>query len=334
MKSKWLFAIAVLLGLCCCETTSPGDPDQAGDDNPSWGAQSPLPVVGGEAAFALTGADDHVNVMESFMPRMPNFPKAKAKEGKMTGFVADLSGKPLEGAYVGVRSSIVGGSYSSASGETDENGYYEILIPWGAAEIWAAGYSIAYGTGKAAVGLYPADGKVQPFESTKGMVKNFVLLSYGLADEDERAEKPWSSGGYFGGSLYVNYSLGDPDDIWAPKGSLPYDAEIQIKLTPDEGTLYGETKTFTITKKVENRNFTINNIPVGRYTITVALKDGRPLKMRQTGPYVSTYPHHGLKPKEAVGSAQVWFTPMGVEAKSASPNRGSWRPVDIKVELP
>ncbi len=338
MRSSVLLLIAVLFGLSCCNKTAdkPDDPDpvEVEEEKPSWGAQPPLPVVSGEAAFTLTGADDHVNVMESFKPRIPKFPKVKAVEGKIVGFVADLSGKPLEGAYVGVRSTLVGGSYSSASGETDENGYYEILIPWGAAEIWAGGYSISYGTGKAAIGLYPADGKVQSFESTKGMVKNFVLLTYGLADEDERAEKPWSSAGYFGGSLYINYSLGDPDDIWASKGSLPYDAEIQIKLTPDGGTLYGEKKTFTITKMVENHNFTINNIPVGRYTITAVLKDGRPLKLRQTGPYISTYPHHGLKPKEALGSAQVWFTPMGVEALYGTPNRGCWRPVDIKVELP
>jgi hypothetical protein len=312
------------------------DPDDQNPDNeiPTWGKQPSLPAVGGEAAFALAGTDGHVNVMENVMPRMPNFPKLKPTPGKMTGFVADLSGKPLKGAFVGVRSTLVGGSYSSADDETDENGYYEILVPYGAAEVWAAGYSITYGSGKAAIGLCPEDGEVESFQSDKGLVKNFVLLSYGLADEDERAEKPWSSAGYFGGALYISYTLGDPNDMWASAGSLPYDAEIELKLTPKGETLYGEKRTFTITKKVENLNFTINNVPVGLYTLSAKLKDGRQLKLRQIGPYVSSYPHHGLKPTEALGSAEVWFTPMGVKASSGSPNYGSWRPVDIKVELP
>jgi hypothetical protein len=334
MNLKALLLLTVFLAASSCDKDDTKGPGKIEEENPSWGTPTPLPVISGAATFTLSGSDDHVNVMENFMPKMPNFPKVKAKEGKLVGFVADLSGKPLEGAYIGVRSSIIGGSYSSASAETDANGYYEILIPWGAAEIWAAGYSIPYGTGKAAIGLYPQDGKVKSFESTKGAIKNFVLLTSGLADEDIRAERPWSSSGYFGGSLYINYTLGDPNDMWAAAGSLPYNAEIEIKLTPNGETLYGETKTFTITKKVENRNFTINNIPVGRYTISAKLKDGRQLKLRQIGPYVSTYPHHGLKPKEATGSAQVYFTPMGVEAKSGSPNYGGWRPVDIKVELP
>ncbi|MDQ3650398.1 MAG: pollen Ole e 1 allergen/extensin family protein [Acidobacteriota bacterium] len=62
--------------------------------------------------------------------------------GKVRGYVKDSMGKPLQGAYVGVRSSAVGGAYSGASGETDANGYYEIAVPWGAAHFYAAGYTI------------------------------------------------------------------------------------------------------------------------------------------------------------------------------------------------
>ncbi|WP_225000297.1 carboxypeptidase-like regulatory domain-containing protein [Cesiribacter sp. SM1] len=302
-------------------------------EEPAWGPQTPAPEVKGEVHFQVSAQDDYLNVMESMMPRVPNFPQVSVKEGKVRGFVADLNGNPLAGAFVGVRSSAVGGYYSSASAETDENGYYEILVPWGATHFWSGGYTIDYGTGRAALSLYPADSKLESFESTTGKVKNFVLLSYGLADADHRAEKPWSSGGYFGGALFLNYNIGDPDDIWAARGSLPPDAEILITLTPLE-TLYGESRSFVITKKVGSTSLSLNNIPIGRYTISASLKDGRQLKLRQTGPYVSTYPHHGLKPKEATGSAEVLFTPMGVEASSALPNYGGWRPVDIKLELP
>lgn len=332
MGLKSILLPVFIFGMSCC-SSGDDDPGAVGQ-TPTWGNPIPLPDVSGGATFTLSGTDDYVNVMEDFLPDMPPIPTVRLKEGKMIGFVADLSGKPLKGAFVGVRSSIIGGTYSSASAETDENGYYEILVPFGAAEVWAAGYSFSYGTGKAGVGLYPADGELETFESTKGLVKNFVLLSCGLADKDLIAEKPWAAGGYFGGPLLITYTLGDPDDIWAPTGSLPFDAEIEITLTPIGSTIYGESRTFRIYKKVGNMNFTINNLPIGSYTLTAKLKDGRDLRIRQIGPYVSLHPHHGLKPKDAIRTADVWFTPMGVGADSGRPNYGNWRPVDIKLELP
>ncbi len=331
---KFILLFAIFLAVSC-DGEKEGDPKP--DDNPSgpvWGDPVPLPDITGLKKFQLSGSDSYVNVMQEVMPAIPEFPTVGVEEGKLRGFVADLSGRPVEDAFVGVRSSLVGGSYSSASAKTDENGYYEIMIPIGAAEIWAAGYSFNYGTGKASVGLYPGDGDLESFPSTNGLVKNFVLLSYGLADEDERAERPWSSRGYFGGSLLISYTLGDPDDIWAPTGSLPFDAEIQIELTPVVATFYGENRTFTISKKVENFSFYINNLPIGKYKMNARLKDGRELRIRQVGPYVDQYPHHGLQPKDGVGEAEVWFTPMGVASESGAPNYGNWRPVDIKVELP
>lgn len=325
----------VLLLAVSCDDEKEGDPKP--DDNPpvpAWGDPVPLPDIKGESKFRLSGSDSWVNVMQEAMPDVPEFPTVGVKEGVLRGFVADLSGRPVEDAFIGVRSSLIGGSYSSASAKTDENGYYEILIPMGAAEIWAAGYSFNYGTGKASVGLYPADGDLESFPSTNGLVKNFVLLSYGLADEDVRAERPWSPGGYFGGSLLISYSLGDPDDIWATPGSLPFDAEIEIELTPAASTMYGENRTFRISKEVENLNFYINNLPIGKYKMKARLKDGPELRIRQVGPYVTQYPHHGLQPKDAVGEVEVWFTPMGVASESGTPNYGNWRAVDIKVELP
>lgn len=331
---KFILLFAILFAVSCDDEKG-GDPKP--DDSPSgpvWGDPMPLPDIKGESKFQLSGSDSYVNVMQETMPDIPEFPTVRVAEGMLRGFVADLSGRPVEDAFIGVRSSLVGGSYSSASSKTDENGYYEIIVPMGAAEIWAAGYSFNYGTGKASVGLYPADGDLGSFPSTTGLVKNFVLLSYGLADEDVRAEKPWSPGGYFGGSLLISYTLGDPDDIWATPGSLPFDSEIEIELTPVAATFYGENRTFTISKKVENLNFYINNLPIGKYRINARLKDGRELRIRQVGPYVDQYPHHGLQPKDAVGEIEVWFTPMGVASESGTPNYGNWRPVDIRVELP
>ncbi|HEV7330195.1 MAG TPA: carboxypeptidase-like regulatory domain-containing protein [Flavisolibacter sp.] len=307
-----------------------------GDDNtpdkvPSWGTQTPIPTVDGHVSFSLTPDNDYINVMESAMPKIPNYPPLTAKAGKLRGFVADLSGKPLADAFIGLRSA--GTVYIAASAETDANGYYEIPIPLGGADLWAAGYTIDYGSGRAALSLYPTDGRTALSNSGAGIVKNFVLLSYGLASANERAEKPWSSGGYFGGSLRFNYSL--YDNMWTPKG-LPEGSEVVIRLTPQVGTtFYGETRSFTIKRTIgnSNGNFVVNNIPIGTYQIQAALADGRIIKMHQSGPYVSLYPHQGLQPRTATGTAKVLFTPMGVENNSANANYGGWRPVDITLEL-
>lgn len=322
------FFLAMIVMASSCKKS--GGTEQ--DAQPSWPAQTAVPAVNGEAAFSLTATDDYINVMEATVPRMPNYPQAKRKELKMCGYVADLSGKPLQKAFIGLRSA--GTVYIAASALTDTTGYYEMNIPLGGADIWAAGYTINYGTGKAAMSLYPTDGQTGLSTPAAGVVKNFVLLSYGLADEDERAEKPWSSAGYFGGSLRFDYTLYDA--MWNEHG-LPENSEVELKLSPEAGTtLYGETRSFKITRNIgnSNGNFIVNNIPVGKYNITAKLKDGRQLKMRYTGPYVSLYPHHGLQPREAVGTAKVLFTPMGVENKSANANYGGWRPVTITLQLP
>jgi hypothetical protein len=51
------------------------------------------------------------------------------KAGFLRGYVKDACGKPLQGAYIGVRATAVGGLYSGAHAETDEKGFYEIRIP-------------------------------------------------------------------------------------------------------------------------------------------------------------------------------------------------------------
>jgi hypothetical protein len=250
----------------------------------------------------------------------------------MTGYVADLSGKPLEGAYIGLRSP--GMVYIAASAQTDANGYYEMSIPLGGADIYAAGYTIDYGSGRAALSLYPTDGKIALTNTGAGLVKNFVLLSYGLADANKRAAEPWSPLGYYGGSLRFDYSI--YDEMWNPRG-LPAGADVELTLEPLAGTtLYGETKSFTVIKRISggNGNFVINNIPVGTYNLTARLNDNRQVTLKYTGPYVSQYPHHGLQPREATGSAKLLFTPMSTNPESPNANQGYWRSVTITLGLP
>jgi len=290
-------------------------------------------TTSGELSFTLGPNDEYINVMGNAKPAMPAFPALTKKPGKICGYVKDAKGQPVEGAYLGLRSSAVGGYYSAAFGETDAKGYYEIAIPWGAAHFYAAGYTIDYGEGRAALGLLAADGKKGSFPSTDGAVKNFVLWSFGIADRDRMSEEPWYPNAYLGASIRISYELGKPGDMWATRGSLPEDAEFEITLTPEGEMLdAGPAKTFIIRKKVGNLNFNINNIPVGKYTIAAKLKNGKPLKMKVSG--YNKQPLFGLKPAEAVGSASLYFTPSGAKASSAIADRGNWDPVSIKLELP
>lgn len=326
--TKLLLGI-LLLGAGCNKSENTGT-DENGQLK--WPEQTPLQEVSGTATFNLTADEDFLNAMQDFMPRMPAFPQAKQKELKLTGFVADLRGRPVEGAYIGLRSA--GTVYIAASAETDGNGYYEMQVPLAGADIYATGYTIDYGAGQAAISLYPSDGRVALSNPSGGVVKNFVLLSFGLADASKRAAEPWSPLGYFGGSLRFDYSIYDA--MWNP-GGLPANAQVELMLEPVTGTtLYGETKKFAITKRIGqgNGNFVINNLPVGAYNITATLKNGRQLTMKYTGPYVSQYPHHGLQPREATGSGRVWFTPMSTDYKAPNVNQGYWRPVTITLGLP
>jgi hypothetical protein len=330
MKTIYLLLAGLLLTSCSKSADSPEEKEQT-----SWGSQPALPVVNGEVTFNLSPTDVHINVMGNTLPRMPVFPALKVQPKKLRGFVADLSGKPLKGAYIGVRATIDGGLYSGASAETDQNGYYEISLPSGAIHFYAAGYTINYGGGRAVVGLYAADGKADAFAYQNGQVENFVLLSYGIANAAQAGQMPRDEASYFGGALYLSYAVHDPNDIYTTPGELPENGEIEIKLIPDGETLYGENKTFIIHKKTGNTNFSVTNIPVGRYTISAKLKDGRQLRIRAVGAQANNFPDFGLLPREALGSAKVMFTPLfRSQQTTVLPHTGNWRNVELKFELP
>jgi hypothetical protein len=283
-----------------------------------------------QVSFNLTATDGYVNVMGAAKPAIPSFPSLTKKAGRVRGYVKNVWGKPLAGAYIGVRSSAIGGTYTTASGLTNNNGYYEIEPPFGTVHFFAAGFSFDYGSGIAAQGLYPADGQIEDF-SSEGAVENFVLLPYGQGSAAAISEKPWYCRNYFGGSLRINYSV--YEDMWSEKGSLPANAEIEITLTPDEFLLDAtERKTFIIRKKTGNLIFNINNIPVGRYKITAKLVNGQVLKLKAA--VLGSHPIFGMKPDIAIETAIILFIPFGSEAKFGAPLLGGWNEVGIKLEMP
>ncbi|HEX8636959.1 MAG TPA: hypothetical protein VF692_02770, partial [Pyrinomonadaceae bacterium] len=162
-------------------------------------------VSTGTKTISIDGETDYVNVMGDEMIAMPQFSALAKKPGKARGYVKDWTGKPLTGAYIGVRASGLGGKYAGAHTETDAKGYYEINIPWGTADFYAAGYTIDYAAGRAALGLQPADGETGGFASAEGAVENFVLFPYGAISNSDSSENPRLASAYYGGSISLNF---------------------------------------------------------------------------------------------------------------------------------
>ena len=274
-----------------------------------------------------------VNVMKNAKPTIPVFPKLTPKPGYARGYVYDTKGKPLVGARIGVRSTAAGGFYSGASAKTDARGYYEIAAPWGAAHFYNAGYVIDYGEGRAALGLFPADGEADSFASTSGVVENWVLTPYGVADRDAAQDNPQYANNYYGGDIILGYDVTNESSSGGK--ALPANAEIELTLTPDGPLLDGSKgRTILIRKNVGTTIFGqlyINNIPVGAYRIT-ARAGGRELRMRETGPYRSK--SFGLDPKEATGSANLLLRPSSAKADMVIAGKGNWDQISITLERP
>jgi hypothetical protein len=303
-------------------TDTPTKPDKPAVPT---GPPSVLKVTVGKNAY-------YVNLNSKETPPTPKFPALETKPGVLRGYVLDASGKPLKGAYIGVRVTMFGGRYSGASAETDDKGYYEIQVPQGAAHFYAAGYTVDYADGRAALTLHPADGKLSTFVSSDGSVENFVLWTYGVADRDSVSENPRLRSNFYGGSLYVGHFTADAGDTNAPPSNLRTGTEIEITLTPEGKLLDGSVgQQFVIKKAVYGTGFTINNIPVGQYRLTAKRADGQPLLMKLNKPKGLTF---GIVPEQTTEGALLSLHPGGVKASMATPGRGNWDAVEVYVEIP
>jgi hypothetical protein len=318
-----LFALLLMTG---CET------DNEPGSTSGWPDQDQLVPPTGQQTFTLSGNEFSVNVMGNTQPRVPRFPNLAVKKGVIRGYVADMNGQPLKGAYIGVRVTLVGGLYSGVQSETDENGYYEISLPVGGVQFYATGYTIDYGNGRAVVGLHPADDNSSGFGSESGMVKNFIFQSYGVGNKDNVLHQPGNPFNYYGGAISLNYQVDWDNNV---PSYLPENGEIEIELTPDGKGLFGENKSFKILKKIGYSEAIILNIPIGKYTIKAKLKDGRALKMTESGTYANLYPNFGLKPSGTVGTASIMFTPSWQATPGMVPaHHGNWQPVVVRLEIP
>ncbi len=280
------------------------------------------------------GKDDgFVNVMGSEMPALPAFSALKPKAGFVRGFVKDWTGKPLQGAAIGVRSSYLAGMYSGAQGKTDAKGYYEFSVPKGSAHFYNAGYALEWGEGGlAALGLHPADGTLDSFVTMDGAVENFVLLPYGITSRAKAQENPRLAASYYGGSLSIGYAAFEASDNRPPAHAIPENSILEITLVPED-EMFGAVaaQTFIIRKKAGFQSyFRINNIPLGRYRIRAKV-GGKSLKLKLNSPSGSVF---GMMPNETNDAASIIFAPASAQANMVVPQAGGWDSVEISVERP
>jgi len=276
---------------------------------------------------------NYVNAMGTEMPDMPEFDELTPEPGKVRGYVKDTNGQPLEGAYIGVRSTAIGGAYSGSNAETDAEGYYEIQIPWGVAHFYAAGYTVDWGDGRAGMSLHSVDGKSKSFASNVGAVRNFVLLPYGVTSRDDLSESPHLASTYYGGSIYIGFWTREASDEYASPKNIVADSVIEITLTPEGEMMDGSAGKSFVVRKIAGSGggFKINNIPVGSYQISAKLSGGKPLKMSLNKPRNTVF---GMTPTETTGTADVLFHPGDAKASMVIPNYGNWNSVEISLEMP
>ena len=294
--------------------------------------KSPL-AIRPRLTFQVDASTLCLNVMGRKMPAMPDMPKVTAKPGFVRGYVRDIQGHPLKGALIGVRSTAVGGFYSGASAKTDAQGYYEIKAPWGVGSFYCAGYTTDYGELIAAFGLHPTDGETDEFATASGVVKNWVLLPYGVGDRAKAQDDPKYCGNYYGGTLVFNYYVEDGSQS---KSALPANSQVEITLTPDGPLLDGSKGTSIVVRKAIGSGFSgmfyLNNIPVGVYKIKAQVQGIGALRLRETGPYANRA--FGMAPKEVVGEAHLLLKVYDADPNQATARHGHWNTCQISLERP
>jgi hypothetical protein len=283
-----------------------------------------------EKIITVDKSTQHINVMGSEMPAIPQFPKLPLKAGKVCGYVKDGTGKPVAGATIGVRSSYLAGYYSSSKTQTDANGYYELTPPKGTADFYNAGYQVKYGEGVAAVSLHPADGVLESWTTVDGKVENFVLLPYGITSRENVQNNPQLPASYYGGAIFLGWYGVEANDDNAPEFAIKEGTLVEITLTPEGKTLNGAAAHSFVIRKVAGTygELRILNIPIGLYRISIKA-NGKAVKIKDTRKY---NPLFGLNPAEAIGAANIAFLPGNADASMITPQYGAWEWVNLNLE--
>jgi hypothetical protein len=322
MKQITILTIAAMCTIASCTEKTIAGEDIIPEINKPQTAET--------KTIAIDKSTNHINVMGTDMPTLPSFPKLQKKPGKVLGYVKDWAGKPIVGASIGVRSSYLAGYYSGSKGITDSKGYFEFSPAKGSSEIYNAGYQIEYANDWAAVSLHPADGSLETWTTSDGMVENFVLLPYGITNREDVQNNPRIPSAYYGGAIILGWYGVEANDENAPDFAIKEGTIIEIGLTPESKTINTPSTghSFTI-RKVAGAygELRIHNIPIGVYRISIKA-DGKAVKIKDN----KNNNAFGLKPSAAIGSASISFLPSNTDASMITPQLGAWDWVSLNLE--
>jgi len=182
----------------------------------------------------------------------------------------------------------------------------------------------------AAVGLHPVDGSLsESYAAATGGVENFVMLPYGITSRENLQENSHLPATFYGGAIFLGWYGVAADDNNAPPFAIRNGSTLEITLTPEGNMLDGKPgRTFVIRKIVGAAGgFRIHNIPLGRYQITIK-SNGKALKLKDNKKYD---PMFGMSPVEAIGTANILFTPNGAKASMPGPQHGEWKWIEIGI---
>ncbi len=137
------------VGLACCMACSKGSdkPNNPDDPNNPGGAEGvptivTVPVLAGDTTISRGGNTDYAIAIAGLPTVRPVFPKLTPKPRKVRGYVTDATGRPIEGAELGLLKK-VSGFQQLVTATTNDKGYYEIEFE-GAAEFQHAFAVINY----------------------------------------------------------------------------------------------------------------------------------------------------------------------------------------------
>lgn len=186
---------------------------------------------------------------------------SRSESGYATGTVVDTRGNPIAGAKILLDNTVFYASY--INGSTADDGTYRLKVQPGAWRAYAS-FQKEYNGRTYSLELHPDS--IDSFDDN-GAVRNFTWKLEG--------RKPDNDWGYYGGLVKVFNETGFYEM-----------QDVEITLAPDGPLIDGSAGSTLVLRPSDNywRQLAyLEDIPIGRYTVTAALLDGdtrQPLKLR------------------------------------------------------
>jgi hypothetical protein len=192
-------------------------------------------------------------------------PEGDAEAGVVQGVVRDAAGEPLAGVKITVENTVFHASY--VYGESDAAGRYRVEVPSGSWKVHAQ-LTRDYHAQELLFDLAPDSAPV--FAGTAGAIVDFTWRLSGPRGAH-------AGEGHYGARLSLY--RGDFEE-WFELHDL------EVTLSPDGPLPDGSAGQTIVASPAENSDL-VDDVPVGRYTVSVRHRTGgpRPVRVRNRGEY-------------------------------------------------